>query len=97
MAEIVHLLHTALDPIPQLPMAKQTKKDITRVEPRYTVHEVADLRLLGLATRTIWQLIKDGKIRVQRIKTEGMKKARVFIPESAIKEYLEKYTQNIEG
>ena len=71
------------------------KKDNTRVEARYTVQEVAKLKLLGLAQRSIRQLIKDGKLRVQRIKTEGMKKARVFIPESAIKEYLEKYTQEI--
>ena len=84
-------------PSPMLLMTKPTKKDITRVEPRYTVQQVADQKLLGIARRTIWQLIKDGKIRVQRIKTEGMKKPRVFIPESAIKEYLEKYTQTVEG
>jgi excisionase family DNA binding protein len=77
-------------------MTKSSKKEITRVEPRYTVQEVAELRLLGLEQRSIRQLIMDGKLRVQRIKTEGMKKARVFIPESAIKEYLEKYTQEIE-
>lgn len=77
-------------------MTKPSKKEITRVEPRYTVQEVAELRLLGLEQRSIRQLIMDGKLRVQRIKTEGMKKARVFIPESAIKEYLEKYTQEIE-
>lgn len=82
---------------PMTDQRKPTKKEITRVEPRYTVQEVAELRLLGLEQRSIRQLIKDGKIRVQRIKTEGMKKARVFIPESAIKEYLEKYTQEIEG
>lgn len=78
-------------------MTKPTNKDITRVEPRYTVNEVAKLKLLGLAQRSIRQLIKEDKLRVQRIKTEGMKKARVFIPESAIKEYLEKYTQKYEG
>ena len=77
------------------PMTKQSKKDITRVEPRYTVQEVSEMRLLGVAQRSIRQLIKEGKLRVQRIKTEGMKKARVFIPESAIKEYLEKYTQEV--
>jgi excisionase family DNA binding protein len=76
-----------------LPMTN--KKETTRVEARYTVQEVAQLKLLGLAQRSIRQLIKDGKLRVQRIKTEGMKKARVFIPESAIKEYLEKYTQEV--
>lgn len=74
---------------------KQTKKEITRIEPRYTVTEVAEMRLLGLAQRSIRQLIKDGKIRVQRIRTEGIKKPRVFIPESAIKEYLEKYTEEV--
>ena len=78
---------------PTLPMTN--KKETTRVEARYTVQEVAQLKLLGLAQRSIRQLIKDGKLRVQRIKTEGMKKARVFIPESAIKEYLEKYTQEV--
>lgn len=78
---------------PMLPMTN--KKETTRVEARYTVQEVAQLKLLGLAQRSIRQLIKDGKLRVQRIKTEGMKKARVFIPESAIKEYLEKYTQEV--
>ena len=78
-------------------MTKPSKKEITRVEPRYTVQEVAELRLLGLEQRSIRQLIMDGKLRVQRIKTEGMKKARVFIPESAIKEYLEKYTQEIDN
>lgn len=72
-----------------------TKKDNTRVEARYTVQQVAELKLLGLAQRSIRQLIKENKLRVQRIKTEGMKKARVFIPESAIKEYLEKYTQEV--
>jgi len=77
-------------------MTKPSKKEITRVEPRYTVQEVAELRLLGLEQRSIRQLIMDGKLRVQRIKTEGMQKARVFIPESAIKEYLEKYTQEVE-
>lgn len=77
-------------------MTKPSKKEITRVEPRYTVQEVAELRLLGLEQRSIRQLIMDGKLRVQRIKTEGMKKARVFIPESSIKEYLEKYTQEVE-
>ena len=76
-----------------LPMTN--KKENTHVETRYTVHEVAQLKLLGLAQRSIRQLVKDGKLRVQRIKTEGMKKARVFIPESAIKEYLEKYTQEV--
>lgn len=72
---------------------KPIKKEITRVEPLYTVNEVAQKKLLGLGQRSIRQLIKDGKIRVQRIKTEDMKKARVFIPESAIREYLDKYTQ----
>lgn len=76
-------------------MTKPSKKEVTRVEARYTVQEVAELKLLGLAQRSIRQLIKEGKLRVQRIKTEGMKKARVFIPESAIKEYLEKYTQEV--
>lgn len=78
------------------PMSKPSKKEITRVEPRYTVQEVAEHKFLGLEQRSIRQLIMDGKLRVQRIKTEGMKKARVFITESAIKEYLEKYTQEIE-
>ena len=77
-------------------MPKQKKSTITKVEPRYTVNEVADMKLLGLGQRSIRQLIKDKKLRVQRIKTEGMKKARVFIPESSIKEYLEKYTQDYE-
>ena len=75
------------------PRQKKRKGAVTRIEPRYTVNEVADLKLLGVGQRTLRQLIKDRKLRVQRNKTEGMKKARVFIPESAIKEYLEKYTQ----
>lgn len=83
-------------PIPHMPKSKNQKSTVTRVEPRYTVNEVATQRLLGLGQRSIRQLIKEGKLRVQRIKTEGMKKARVFIPESSIKEYLEKYTQPYE-
>lgn len=82
--------------LPPMLMVKKKRKakdsGVTRIETRYPVSEVANRKILGVGQRSLRQLIKDEKLRVQRIKTEGMRKPRVFIPESALKEFLEKYT-----
>ena len=68
-----------------------------KLEPLYTVKEVADMRLLGLAHRAIRTLIKNGELRVEKRQTKDMKKPRIYIPESAIVEYLDEHNKPYHG
>lgn len=63
------------------------------METMYTVKDLVVNKLLGYKERMIRKLINEGQLRSIRIKPEGGKHVKILVPESAVKEFLEKATQ----